>query len=125
MGQLATFLQQEFNRHCPEGWHSSHERPVLAREMAQLLGYAPRVDVLLERVDERRRLWVEFEISRADPVANHAKFAAAHLFEPQPETDTFMSMVSAHVTRGRQNLAANSILCCLTRARQEPGAVLH
>ena len=32
-------------------------------------------DVLLERVDGSRRLWVEFEVSRADPVANHAKFA--------------------------------------------------
>jgi hypothetical protein len=35
-----------------------------------------------------RRLWIEFEISRADPVANHAKFATAQLFQPLPVTHT-------------------------------------
>lgn len=66
--------------------------------------------MLLEREDGSRRLWIEFEVSRADPVANHAKFATAHLFEPQAETDTFIAMVSSHVARGRRNLAANTIL---------------
>ncbi len=61
-------------------------------------------------VDGQRRLWIEFEVSRADPVANHAKFATSHLFQPQPATDTFVAMVSSHVTRGRRNLAANTIL---------------
>lgn len=55
------------------------------------------------------RVWIEFEVSRADPVANHAKFATANLFEPRPHTDTFVSMVSAHVDRGRHNLAASTI----------------
>jgi hypothetical protein len=54
-------------------------------------------------------LWIEFEVSRADPVANHAKFATSHLFHPQPERDVFVSMVSSHVQRGRRNLAANTI----------------
>lgn len=31
------------------------------------------------------------------------------MFCPQPETDTFVSMVSSHVARGRQNLSANAI----------------
>ncbi len=57
-----------------------------------------------------RRLGIEFEVSRADPVANHAKFATAHLFQAQPETDSFVSMVSTHVNRGRRNLAANTVL---------------
>ncbi len=74
------------------------------------LGYSARADVLLTRNDGSRRIWIEFEVSRADPVANHAKFATSHLFEPQPKTDTFVAMVSSHVTRGRRNLAANTIL---------------
>jgi hypothetical protein len=42
-------------------------------------------------------------------VANHAKFAAAHLFRPQPEGDVFVGMVSSHVGRGRRNLAAGAV----------------
>ena len=42
-------------------------------------------------------------------MANHAKFATSHLFQPQAPTDTFIAMVSSHVTRGRRNLAANTI----------------
>ena len=66
--------------------------------------------MLLTRDDGQKRLWIEFEVSRADPVANHAKFATSHLFQPQPSTDTFIAMVSSHVTRGRRNLAANTIM---------------
>jgi hypothetical protein len=63
----------------------------------------------MERKDATRRLWVELEISRADPVANHAKFATGHLFAPLPATDSFISMISSHIERGRRNLAANTI----------------
>ncbi len=77
--------------------------------MARTLGYSARADVLLTRDDGQKRLWIEFEVSRADPVANHAKFATSHLFQPQASTDTFIAMVSSHVTRGRRNLAANTI----------------
>lgn len=110
MGNLATHLQQQFSRHCPPGWRASHEVLILSEQGSRLLGYAPRADVLLEREDGSRRLWIEFEISRADPVANHAKFATAHLFEPQAGGDAFLSMVSPHVTGGRRNLAANMVL---------------
>jgi hypothetical protein len=109
MGRLAAYLQQEFIRLCPDGWIARHEIPLLSPELACLLGYCPRVDVLLERKDGSKRLWIEFEISRADPVANHAKFATSHLFQPQPGTDSFIAMVSPHVARGRRNLAANTI----------------
>lgn len=74
-----------------------------------LLGYQARADVLLENAAGTRRLWIEFEVSRADPVANHAKFATSHLFQPQLPADCFVAMVSPHVTRGRRNLAANAI----------------
>jgi len=108
MGALTGYLQEAFVHHVPEGWRCRHEVSVLAPELASLLGYAPRADVLLERPDGRR-IWIEFEISRADPVANHAKFATAHLFQPQPPQDAFVAMVSPHVTPGRRNLAANTI----------------
>jgi hypothetical protein len=52
---------------------------------------------------------VEFEVSRADPVATHAKFATAHLYAPQAPADHFVSMVSPHIDRGRRNLAAATI----------------
>jgi hypothetical protein len=81
----------------------------LTRELANLLGYSPRADVVLTEGTGGRRLWIEFEVSRADPVANHAKFATAHLFQPQAPNDVFVSMVSRHVDRGRRNLAANTI----------------
>ncbi|WGV24615.1 hypothetical protein [Halotia branconii] len=110
MGVLTSYLQQEFIRRSYPGWVGRHESAILPKELTNFLGYDPRVDVLLERQDGSRRLWIEFEISRADPVANHAKFATAHLFKPQQETDSFISMVSPHVARGRRNLAANTIL---------------
>ena len=109
MGNLTSYLEREFARQCPQGWTCRYEAPVLAEDWWQLLGYAPRADVLLERADGSQRLWIEFEVSRADPVANHAKFATAHLFQPWAEIDTFVSMVSRHVAGGRRNLAANTI----------------
>ena len=109
MGTLGNYLQHEFIQLCPEGWTARQEQGLLKRELVQMLGYSPRVDVLLEKQDQSKRLWIEFEISRADPVANHAKFATSHLFEPQMRSDAFIAMVSPHVARGRRNLAANTI----------------
>ena len=106
---LTRFLQESFAERVPAGWRSRPEIGLLSRGTADLLGYAPRADVLLEKADGSRRIWIEFEISRADPVANHAKFATAHLFEPQRPGDSFLAMVSPHVSRGRRNLAANMI----------------
>ncbi|QDV68820.1 hypothetical protein Poly24_25330 [Rosistilla carotiformis] len=87
-----------------------HEIDVLDAHWQRVLGYSARADVLLTRDDGSRRIWIEFEVSRADPVANHVKFATSHLFQPQSATDSFVAMVSPHVTRGRRNLAANTIL---------------
>ncbi len=82
---------------------------MLSVEMESVLGYAPRADIVLDRDDGSVRLWIELEVSRADPVANHAKFATAHLFAPQRPSDVFVAMVSPHVNRGRRNLAANMV----------------
>lgn len=108
MGTLPTYLQHAFAAACPPGWTASAEVALLTAELADLLGYRPQADLLLTHTDGRR-LWVEFEVSRADPVANHAKFATAHLFQPQPGTDAFVAMVSPHVDRGRRNLGATAI----------------
>ncbi len=110
MGQLARYLQDQFMARTPRGWSCGVEARVLDTRFERLLGYAPQADVLLASNDGLYRLWIEFEVSRADPVANHAKFATAHLFQPQRPTDTFVSMMSSHVARGRRNLAANTVL---------------
>lgn len=110
MGNLATFLQHSFKAQCPPGWTCRPEARLLPSDIEQFLGYSPRADVLLEHGDSTRRVWIEFEVSRADPVANHAKFATAHLFQPQAPSDCFLAMVSAHVAPGRRNLAANTVL---------------
>ncbi len=109
MGNLAKFLQDSFAERCPDGWRCEREKDVLDGRLAKLFGYSPQADIMLERLDGSRRLWIEFEVSRADPVANHAKFATAHLFQPQLSHETFISMVSSHIATGRRNLAANTI----------------
>jgi len=109
MGTLTLYLQDEFERLCPEEWRSRREARLLPRKLERLLGYSPQADVVLERKDGLKRVWIEFEISRADPVANHAKFATSHLFQPQSSTDVFIAMVSPHVSIGRRNLAANTV----------------
>lgn len=86
MGNLARLLQQRFREAAPAGWSSTAEQRIMSADLERQLGFAPRADVLLARTDGSQRIWIEFEISRADPVANHAKFAAAHLFEPRAAT---------------------------------------
>lgn len=106
MGSLTHYLQDGFSRNCPIGWNTRAEVALLATGFQSVLGFSPRADVLLERNDGNRRIWIEFEISRADPVANHARFATAHMFQPCLSNDVFLSMVSSHVARRRRNLAA-------------------
>jgi hypothetical protein len=60
----------------------------------------------MERNDGSRRIWIELEISRADPVANQAKFAAASYFEEHLRGDAFVSMASRHIVPGRRALLA-------------------
>jgi hypothetical protein len=90
MGYLTAFLQAEFARQLPQGWSCRSEVQVLPKELVNVLGYSSRVDVLLEREQDSKKLWIEFEVSRADPVANHAKFATSHLFKPQHPNDAFI-----------------------------------
>lgn len=110
MGRLASYLQEEFERHCPVGWRVQREQAFMRAELSRLVGFSPRADLLLQSDDGSRRIWVELEVSRADPAANQVKFAAAHLFEPFAHSDYFVSMVSAHVAPGRRNLGAQAVL---------------
>jgi hypothetical protein len=107
---LTVLLQESFALGAPPGWQCSREVSFLSKDLEARLGFAPRADVLLENHALGRRLWIEFEISRADPVANHMKFAVGHLFFPQPAGDAFISMVSHHVAVGRRNLGATAVI---------------
>ena len=109
MGSLTPFLQAEFARQCPVGWECTAETSLLPADLTALLGYNPRADVVLTNPATNARVWIEFEVSRADPVANHAKFATSHLFLPQSPADHFVAMLSPHIDRGRRNLAAATI----------------
>lgn len=109
MGSLTTYLQREIPKRLPSGWACDTEARLLGNDVTQLLGYDPRADVVLIHAGTDARVWIEFEVSRADPVANHAKFATAHLFVPQRPADHFVAMLSPHIDRGRRNLAAATI----------------
>lgn len=110
-GRLARFLQRAFQHHSARrGWACSIEAPLIDADAARRLGFNPKVDVLLSRVDDARRIWVEFEVSRADPVANQAKFASAAFFEGCGAGDAFVSMASRHIAPGRKALMATTAM---------------
>src|SRR5579884_2094977 len=64
MGSLTGYLQEQFRRRCPPGWSCRPEARLLPPELAALLGYTPRADVVLAHEADGRQLWVEFEVSR-------------------------------------------------------------
>jgi hypothetical protein len=106
---LAAELQRRLVECPPSGWVAKKEAGLLTPELTRILGYRPSVDLLLESRISTNRIWIEFEVSRADPVANHTKVASAHLIDPLPQTDAFVSMVSNDISSGRANLAAHAI----------------
>lgn len=108
MSTLTPWLQDRFEAHCPSGWQCRREAPLVDEAASRRLGFRPRADVLLEHSSSGRRVWVEFEVSRADPVANHAKFATSRFFEDLPQDDSFVSMTSRHIEPGRAALAAGT-----------------
>lgn len=120
---VAAELQKRWVAAPPIGWIAAREQDLLSSEERNMLGYRPIVDLVLTNRSTQHRLWIELEISRADPVANHAKFASAHLLHPISPDDAFVSLVSNHVTRGRANLAAHTTYLLRTsgiRAFQMP-----
>ena len=55
---------REFAQLCPAGWKVRPEGKLLPDTLAELLGYSARADVVLEKLDDSIRLWIEFEVSR-------------------------------------------------------------
>lgn len=106
---VARELQQRLIRHPPEGWRAEKEVGLLSAPVTNMIGYTPKVDLMLEHLSTQERIWIEFEISRADPVANHAKFGSGHLINPLPPTDAFVFLMSSDIAKGRANLAAHAI----------------
>ncbi|MFO7801426.1 MAG: hypothetical protein R6V55_03910 [Desulfovermiculus sp.] len=109
MAQLAKLLQEKIQALEPWGMKAYNEYKLLSSDLERTLGFSPRVDVVLQSENSAVRYWIEFEISRADPVANHAKYATSYIFQPITSDDVFISMVSNHVARGRKNLGACTI----------------
>lgn len=111
MGSLTGYLQQAFIEHCPRGWSCRREEPLVTKSAADRMGFMPYADVVLEERSTSRRVWVEFEVSRADPVANHAKFGtSAFLERAHRDGDAFVSMASRHIAPGRLALAAGTAM---------------
>ncbi len=107
-GILAKHLQRVMLDATPRGWRAvGRERQLLSPAQARTLGYRPAVDLVVESTGTGRRIWVELEISRADPVANHAKFAVLHTLRPME--GTFVAMMSPHIASGRRRLAAHAV----------------
>ena len=105
MGALARYLATHFERHPPYAWKATREARLLDGPIARRLAFDPRVDVLL--VGPRgRKVAVEFEVSRADPVANQVKFLLARDQGALQPDDLIVSMVSSHVAPGRRAIAA-------------------
>ncbi len=108
MPSLATHLKHAMLAAPPQGWRPvGTEHPLLPPHVSTRLGYTPKADLVVESIDTGRRLWIELEISRADPVANHAKFAA--LSQLHPIEGTFVSMMSPDIKSGKRVVGAHAI----------------
>lgn len=103
-GSLAGFLARRFAAGRGRGqWLGETEAPLLDRDLSIRYGFTPHVDLLLSG-PMGERVAVELEVSRADPVANQAKFLATVLEGALSPDVMLVSMVSPHVAPGRRNL---------------------
>lgn len=108
MPHLARHLQDTMLAATPRGWRAvGREQPLLPTPQAKALGYRPAADLVVESTRTGHKLWIELEISRADPVANHAKFAVIN--QIAPIDGTFVAMMSPHIVPGRRTLAAHAV----------------
>lgn len=105
MGELAAARAREFQERCPADWTCAREVPILDEHLACRYGFQPRADVVFTGA-RGRRIVVELEISRADPVANQVKFLIARNAGALRPDDVLVSMFSSHIARGRRNISA-------------------
>ena len=67
-------------------------------------------------MDSGQRIGVVLEISRADPVANRARFGALHTLRPME--GAFVAMMSPHIALGRQDQLVAALAGRHQRQRQ-------
>jgi hypothetical protein len=104
MGSLAPYLTRSMEAHLPAGWAGTAEARVFTPRQASEFGFQGACDLLLENQQECRKVWIEFEISRSDPVANQVKYAVRHVVSPYSAKESFISMGSTHLAPGRKLL---------------------
>ena len=105
MGSLAHRIALEFQRLQPRGWSSELEAPLLSPELQARAGFDVRGDLVFQGPDGER-IVVELEISRADPIANPAKFLLAQKLGGLRPEDGFAGLVSPHVVAAKRNQTA-------------------
>lgn len=113
MGQLArwsaeiiaeAFVQElEFRGITPK---RRYEADVFPASLCEEIGYSPAADLLVEYpwdgIDVR--IWIELEVSRADPVANPAKFLVAFSERSPRSGEVFVFAISHAIQKGRAAL---------------------
>jgi hypothetical protein len=105
MGKLAKHLAEQFAAIGLTGWHAEPEAALFSKDLERRYGFRPRVDVLFRKKDDSsKRLFVELEVSRADPVANQVKFLLAREAHEVGPDDVLVSMFSTAIERGRRNV---------------------
>jgi hypothetical protein len=109
MGSLAPYLARTMISSLAGAWTGRCEARVLTPEQIKTFGFNPACDLLLENKVTSQKAWVEFEISRADPVANQVKYAARHVVYPYSAKESFISMGSTHLAPGRKLLLQANI----------------
>ncbi len=104
-GKLAPYLAEAFRAHARGRWKGSTEYALLDATLARRLAMRPRADLLLTAQDASRT-FVEFEVSRADPVANQVKFLVAAQAGAFGDRDVLVCMLSPDIRRGKRSLSA-------------------
>jgi hypothetical protein len=84
----------------------TYEANVFSETLREEIGYSPAADVLVEYAwdGEELYVWVELEVSRADPVANPAKFIVALSERSARRGEIFVFALSKSIQRGRAAL---------------------
>lgn len=102
MGSLALRLAEAFVRAAPSHWRCEPEAHLLPPELRLRAGFDVRSDLLLYGPQDER-IVLEFEVSRADPIANPAKYLLAQALGGLRPTDGFAGMLSSHLASGKRN----------------------
>lgn len=83
-----------------------YEADVFPQTLRDEVGYSPAADLLVEYPwnSIKVQAWIELEVSRADPVANPAKFLVAFSERTPRGGEVFVFAVSRAIQRGRAAL---------------------